>query len=230
MAEPRVLPGEPGRIRVKSRPCLFQPHFRNPHALSTLFAQSRSPAHMRVGRHDLLHVRRRTNALSGHGEAAGFGHVSRRHRRRQLPLARGRLESGCQALGCEQNALTRRYLDALPQRPAIARRVATLLRSAPYQHYDFRYRKRLFALKVQPPKNQPMLVAASVHGRAVGDARDSRPERARHRGPHRHRFLHAFLRRPLRHRFAVDERQRGRNGVRLRHRDRQAALPTSSRA
>jgi prolyl oligopeptidase len=68
----------------------------------------------------------------------------------------------------QQNALTRRYLDPLPQRPAIARRVATLLRSAPYQHYDFRYRKRLFALKTQPPKNQPMLVALPPTGALSG--------------------------------------------------------------
>ncbi|TMH07001.1 MAG: S9 family peptidase [Betaproteobacteria bacterium] len=68
----------------------------------------------------------------------------------------------------EQNALTRRYLDALPQRRAIAERVATLLRSAPYQHYDFQYRKRLFALKMQPPKNQPMLVALPPSGALSG--------------------------------------------------------------
>src|SRR6266498_3037119 len=34
-----------------------------------------------------------------------------------------------------QNALTRRYLDAIPQRPAIAKRVAELLHSEPVQRY-----------------------------------------------------------------------------------------------
>ncbi len=58
----------------------------------------------------------------------------------------------------EQNAATRRYLDSIAQRPAIAVRVAELLRSAPVQHYDFEYRKQLFAMKNQPPKNQPLLV------------------------------------------------------------------------
>jgi prolyl oligopeptidase len=58
----------------------------------------------------------------------------------------------------EQNAATRRYLDGIAQRPAIAARVGELLRSAPMQHYDFEYRKQLFAMKSQPPKNQPLLV------------------------------------------------------------------------
>ena len=40
-------------------------------------------------------------------------------------------------------------------RAAIAARVGELLRSAPMQHYDFEYRKQLFAMKSQPPKNQP---------------------------------------------------------------------------
>jgi prolyl oligopeptidase len=59
----------------------------------------------------------------------------------------------------EQNAATRKYLDAIPQRPAIAARVGELLRSAPEQHYDFEYRTQIFAMKNQPPKNQPLLVA-----------------------------------------------------------------------
>ena len=58
----------------------------------------------------------------------------------------------------EQNAATRRYFDGIAQRPAIAARVGELLRSAPMQHYDFEYRKQLFAMKSQPPKNQPLLV------------------------------------------------------------------------
>jgi prolyl oligopeptidase len=64
----------------------------------------------------------------------------------------------------EENALTRRYLDALLQRPAIAARVGELLRTAPVRRYDFEYRGRLFALKLQPPKNQPMLVSLPASG------------------------------------------------------------------
>src|SRR5438093_1791005 len=69
----------------------------------------------------------------------------------------------------EQNALTRRYLDTLPQRPAIAARVGELLRTSPVRRYDFEYRSRLFALKLQPPKNQPMLVALPVSGDIRGE-------------------------------------------------------------
>src|ERR1700687_3389035 len=61
----------------------------------------------------------------------------------------------------EQNAAPRRYLDAIAQRPAIAARVGELLRSAPIQRYDFEFRKQLFAIKSQPPKNQPLLVVLS---------------------------------------------------------------------
>jgi prolyl oligopeptidase len=45
-----------------------------------------------------------------------------------------------------QNSFTRRYLDAIPQRPGIAKRVASLYRSAPIQRYSFEYRLALFAL------------------------------------------------------------------------------------
>ncbi|HTP47792.1 MAG TPA: prolyl oligopeptidase family serine peptidase [Casimicrobiaceae bacterium] len=68
----------------------------------------------------------------------------------------------------EQNALTHRYLNAIPQRPAIARQVGDLLLTSPARRYDFQYRKRLFALKLEPPKNQPSLVSlpASADTRA----------------------------------------------------------------
>jgi prolyl oligopeptidase len=67
-----------------------------------------------------------------------------------------------------QNALTHRYLDAIPERPAIAKQVGDLLRTSPVRHFGFQYRTRLFALKVQPPKNQPSLVSlpASADTRA----------------------------------------------------------------
>jgi prolyl oligopeptidase len=70
----------------------------------------------------------------------------------------------------EQNALTRRTLDAIPQRAAIAERVGELLRTAPVRRFDFQYRVHLFALKIEPPKNQAMLVALP----ASGDPRDER--------------------------------------------------------
>ena len=63
-----------------------------------------------------------------------------------------------------QNALARRYLDAIPQRSAIAKRVADLLHSEPAQRYDFQFRKQLFAMKRQPPRNQPSLVVLKPTG------------------------------------------------------------------
>jgi prolyl oligopeptidase len=58
-----------------------------------------------------------------------------------------------------QNAYTRDVLDSIPARPAIRDRVAELSRDiAPdYTALAFRH-GTLFALKDQPPKNQPMLV------------------------------------------------------------------------
>ena len=60
----------------------------------------------------------------------------------------------------EQNAYTRGVLDKLPSRTAIRDRVAELSRSIAPDYTALEYRGRLlFALKDQPPKNQPMLVA-----------------------------------------------------------------------
>jgi prolyl oligopeptidase len=64
----------------------------------------------------------------------------------------------------EQNSFTRYYLDAIPQRAAIAERVGALLRTAPVRRFDFQYRARLFALKIQPPKNQAVLVVLPPSG------------------------------------------------------------------
>jgi prolyl oligopeptidase len=70
----------------------------------------------------------------------------------------------------EQNALTRRYLDAIRERPAIAQQVGELLRTAPVRRFDFQYRGRqIFALKLQPPKNQPVLVALPPSGDVRGE-------------------------------------------------------------
>src|SRR5438034_8191790 len=58
-----------------------------------------------------------------------------------------------------QNAHTRAVLDALPARGAIAQRVRELLSTAGASYWDPERRGGvLFALKVQPPKQQPLLV------------------------------------------------------------------------
>jgi prolyl oligopeptidase len=65
----------------------------------------------------------------------------------------------------EQNAFSRRYLDSIPQRLAVSKQVGELLRTAPIRHFDFEYRGgRLFAMKMQPPLNQPMLVVLPPSG------------------------------------------------------------------
>ena len=59
----------------------------------------------------------------------------------------------------KQLAVTRGYLDTLPQRPALKERLAELLNTSRLRYVGFQQtRGGLFALKVQPPKNQPMLV------------------------------------------------------------------------
>src|SRR5205814_9779831 len=59
----------------------------------------------------------------------------------------------------KQNAHTRGVLDALPARPAIRDRIAELTRDIAPDYFALEYRGgTLFALKDQPPKNQPMLV------------------------------------------------------------------------
>ena len=58
----------------------------------------------------------------------------------------------------EQNALTRKFLDGIAQRPEIARRVTKLLSAKTINRYGFQFRQQLFAMKNAPPANQPMLV------------------------------------------------------------------------
>ncbi len=69
----------------------------------------------------------------------------------------------------DQNASTRACLDAIPERAAIGARVAELLRTAPIHRFDFQYRRRLFALKIEPPKNQPLLVVLPASGDVRGE-------------------------------------------------------------
>src|SRR2546421_10997182 len=58
----------------------------------------------------------------------------------------------------KQLEVTRAYLDALPQRPALKERLAALLNTSPVRYFDFQQTSGgFFALKRPPPKNQPML-------------------------------------------------------------------------
>src|SRR4051812_37633047 len=50
--------------------------------------------------------------------------------------------------------VTRAYLDALPQRPALKERLGELLNTSRLRYVQFQHTQGgLFALKVQPPKN-----------------------------------------------------------------------------
>jgi prolyl oligopeptidase len=61
-----------------------------------------------------------------------------------------------------ENARTREYLDHIPARPAIKERLHQLIDASSASYYDLQYRAgKLFAVKYQPPQQQPMLVVMS---------------------------------------------------------------------
>ncbi|HZE60414.1 MAG TPA: prolyl oligopeptidase family serine peptidase [Burkholderiales bacterium] len=70
----------------------------------------------------------------------------------------------------KQLEVTRAYLDALPQRLALKERLAALLNTSPVRYFDFQQTSGgFFALKRQPPKNQPMLVVMKTAGDVAGE-------------------------------------------------------------
>src|SRR5580704_9959553 len=59
-----------------------------------------------------------------------------------------------------QNARSREYLDHLSSRPAIVHMLKQALSASSAAYYDLEFRGgMLFAMKYQPPQQQPMLVA-----------------------------------------------------------------------
>jgi prolyl oligopeptidase len=63
-----------------------------------------------------------------------------------------------------QNAATRTYLDGLPTRNAIRDELKQVIGNAPITRGSFQFKGgKLFALKRQPPKNQPMLVVLDAN-------------------------------------------------------------------
>src|SRR6266850_2513030 len=65
----------------------------------------------------------------------------------------------------KQLEVTRAYLDALPQRAALRERFAEIFGAAPVRYFEFQQTGGgFFAMKRQPPKNQPMLVMMSSAG------------------------------------------------------------------
>jgi prolyl oligopeptidase len=70
----------------------------------------------------------------------------------------------------EQLALTRKVLDALPAHDKLRARFKQLYGGAPTRYNEFRQRGLFFAMKTQPPRNQPMLVVM----KAAGEIRSER--------------------------------------------------------
>lgn len=69
-----------------------------------------------------------------------------------------------------QNARTRAYLDHLPSRPAIRQRLEKLMSESSARYFDLSYRRgTLFAMKAQPPKQQPMLIALRSPDEPTGE-------------------------------------------------------------
>ncbi len=63
-----------------------------------------------------------------------------------------------------QSRLAREYLDGIPQRPEIARRVERLQLETTVNRYGFQFRRELFAFRFMPPANQPSLVVLPPDG------------------------------------------------------------------
>ena len=68
-------------------------------------------------------------------------------------------DTAVQAWSDAQNTVTRGFLDAIPDRPAILERVTSLTHHTASYYYGLRHANGvLFALKDQPPRQQPLLV------------------------------------------------------------------------
>ena len=74
------------------------------------------------------------------------------------------------AWGEAQMKLTRATIDALAIRPALEKRLKELYSTSPVRYYDMQQRGLFFAMKRQPPKNQPFLVVM----KAAGDRKSER--------------------------------------------------------
>ena len=74
------------------------------------------------------------------------------------------------AWSAAQTAAARKVLDAMPVRKSLQAQFKDLYGTAPVRYFDFEHRGALFAMKRQPPKNQPMLVVMN----SAGDVKSER--------------------------------------------------------
>ena len=178
------------------------------------------------------HRRRRAPARHIHPRrsATGQRHLPRRDGHRRLPVARGSDSAAdVKAWIAAQNEFTRAYLDGIPQRPAIARRVAELLRARRCGATTSNCAAQLFAMKSRAAANQPLLVVMPANGNVAKErvVLDPCPRR---QGPHDDRFLPRLLRRQARRRLAVRQRQRKRHAPTSMKWRRASGCPMSCRA
>ena len=68
-----------------------------------------------------------------------------------------------------ETKVAREALDAMPVRASVAARFRELYGSAPVRYFEFHQRGAFFAMKRQPPKNQPFLVVMKSAGDVKGE-------------------------------------------------------------
>ena len=73
------------------------------------------------------------------------------------------------AWSAAETKVARAALDALPVRASVAARFRELFGTAPVRYFEFHQRGALFAMKRQPPKNQPYLVVMKNAGDVKGE-------------------------------------------------------------
>ena len=79
-------------------------------------------------------------------------------------------DATAKAWSAAQLKVAREQLDAVPLRPALQKRLKELYSGAPVTYSDFNDRGVFFAMKRQPPRNQPFLVVM----KSVGDVKSER--------------------------------------------------------
>jgi prolyl oligopeptidase len=68
-----------------------------------------------------------------------------------------------------QNAYSRTYFDGIPSLPALRTRVKQIMDKSSAAYYGFILRGHLFAMKMQPPSNQPMIVVLPSESDTIGE-------------------------------------------------------------
>ncbi len=122
-----------------------------------------------------------------------------------------------------QNVQARAYLARLPAITPLRERLKKILTARTITHTRIvKAGDHLFAMKSQPPREQPFLVVLPSVEQPGQRSGDSRPDPARQQGDHRHRLVRALAGRQARRRLPVQGRQRGGRSARLRRRHGQA--------